>query len=294
MNRYLIVNYHYIRDEQSSGINACRVDHFAEQINFLSSQYSIVTLQELYDNARKSAPGNFCSLTFDDGLVEHYAVAYKFLREKGLPGAFFIIGMPLQEQKIPLTHKLHLLLSHKTAKELVSMFHSYFHGRYLIDDSIRINPRRRFDDVLTSNLKETLIGLPITERQDFIENVFKDFHKSEAKLCADLFMSPSSLKEMGEHSMEIGSHGYSHRSLETLSFEEQKADIEASRRAIGDITGKNPMIFSYPHGRYNDDTIRILNDLGFSMAVILGGRAITNLDERFSIPRYDTNDIKII
>jgi len=98
---------------------------------------------------------------------------------------------------------------------------------------------------------------------------------------------------MHKNGMEIGSHTYSHQALDGRDYDEQEADIKKGVRVIHAITGKDVSTFSYPHGRHTADTLEILKKMNFSVAVVLGGRSVTSQDHRFSIPRYDTNDIKL-
>ena len=81
------------------------------------------------------------------------------------------MGLPLREKKVPLAHMLHTLLAKCAVEDLVASFHSFFAGCHRISGKERINPRRRFDDVLTSNLKETLIALPYEERSAFLSDL---------------------------------------------------------------------------------------------------------------------------
>lgn len=290
MNSYKVVNYHYIRDKSSSGIHACSIDTFKKQFYFLKKSHTLVPLGTLYEYAKEYRAGSYCALTFDDGFIEHHDVAFPLLREHGVVGTFFIIGLPW-EGKMPFTHKLHLILSKKSTRELIESLHNFFRGRYIVPEKTRINPRRRFDDILTSNLKETIISLPVPEKNDFIGHVFRELYSDEISITKDTFMSREHVRKLYDGSMNIGSHAFSHQALDTFTKEQQKEDIEKSVKTLTETVSATPSAFSYPHGRYTKETRQILEDLNFSLAVILGGREVTASDEIFSIPRFDTNDI---
>src|SRR3990167_493322 len=291
MGNAIIVNYHYIRDESTNGIRACSIERFREQLVSLKKKYKIVSVPDAYKAALENVNGNFCALTFDDGLVEHYKIAFNFLKQQNVTGTFFVIGSSLKEKTVPATHKLHLLLLKKSSNELADLFHAFFGNRFLLSKTIRLNPKRRFDDVLTSNLKESLIALPAEDRNSFIDSVFGQLYGDETQIFDELFMSAENVKEMHENGMTIGSHTYSHQALDGRDRMDQALDIERGMEVVSDIVNAPVKALSYPHGRYDKNTLEILEEKKFSWAVILGGRAVKARDHKFCIPRYDTNDI---
>jgi len=290
MNKYIVVNYHYIRDQSDDGIKACGIEEFKKHIDYFNKNYQVVTAEELYDAAVSGKEGKFCLLTFNDGLGEHYKVVMALLKKNKISGIFFPVGMTLRENKIPLTHKTQLILSKTGVPKLVEMFHEFFGDKYKIGDRIRVEPRRQFDDILTSNLKETLMKLPLEERKSFINDTFVKLYENEAKISQELFISKEQLREMVNQRMEIGTHTYSHLSLETLTYENQKKDIILGKEEIENVIGKECKIFSYPHLRYNDNTLKILEELGIILSFAGGRRVVEKNDHRFTIPRYDAND----
>ena len=103
------------------------------------------------------------------------------------------------------------------------------------------------------------------------------------------------IKCMVDCSMHIGSHGYDHYWLGSLSKEKQEFEIKKSIEFIASVGGDiDNWSICYPYGNYNDDTINILKQngckLGLTTRVDLasldeGGDAI------FKLPRLDTNDL---
>lgn len=290
MDKYIAVNYHYIREQSDNGIKACTVGDFLNHLDYLSDNYKIVRLAELYNNVLKGVKGNYCSLTFDDGLTEHFDVAFQALKERGLTGIFFPIGLPIKERRVPLTHKLQLILSRKSVADLVSLFQNFFKNKYKIDDKVRIEPRRRFDDVLTSNLKETLMRISFEERSSFINDIFAKLYEDEATIARQLFMPKESIAEMSKGGMDIGIHTYNHLSMEVLSSSEQEKEIEESLKILANIVNGDLNVFSYPHGRYSEETLKLLDKSGFALGVRLGSESLSSATHKFLIPRYDAND----
>ena len=252
----------------------------------------MVSVGEAYLAAKKKLDGRYCALTFDDGLKEHYNFVFPILRKYEIQGAFFLIGQTLKEDRISLTHKLHVLLSHLSSKSIRDAFHQFFGGKYHIDNKTRINPRRRFDDVLTSNLKESLIALPLEERSKFIDHLFNIYH-DEKDLLFSIFMNPEEAKIMSQAGMSINPHGYSHLSLETLDLSSQKKEIEESIKVIEDITGQPSHMFSPPHGRSTPDTLNILRENEIQYATTIRAGDLTTAEDPLLLPQFDTNHIAL-
>ena len=287
--QYIIVNYHYIRPDTRQ-FKACLEQTFVKQLDYLRANYEMVPIPEAYRAAHEQREGKYCALTFDDGLKEHYAFAFPLLQRYSIPATFFLIGRALQGGFVSLSHKLHVLLSHSSARELRDKFHDFFSGKYHIDDTVPLNPKRRFDDMLTANLKETIIALPSSEKESFIEELFRRSY-NETELASSMFLSAREAKRMSENGMEIGAHGYTHTALDTLDRESQRQEIEAVTHTIEEATGAAPTMFSYPNGRYNEHTALLLRSLGFAYATTIEKGDLSAARDTLLLPSYDTNHI---
>jgi peptidoglycan/xylan/chitin deacetylase (PgdA/CDA1 family) len=93
--------------------------------------------------------------------------------------------------------------------------------------------------------------------------------------------------------MHIGSHGYDHYWLGSLSKEKQQEEIDRSLDFLK-LTGAdmNRWTMCYPYGNYNDDTLDILNNTGCRLALTTKTDvADLHSYKRFELPRLDTNEI---
>lgn len=70
----------------------------------------------------------------------------------------------------------------------------------------------------------------------------------------------------------IGAHTVSHPRLDTLSKEQQFAEIKESKNVLEQLLSHPIYHFSFPHGAYNDDTLDICCQLDFhTVAMAWGG-----------------------
>lgn len=90
----------------------------------------------------------------------------------------------------------------------------------------------------------------------------------------------------------LAAHTYSHVSLQVLSKSEQLQEIKRGIDWLFNITKKPIKDFSYPYGRRNDETKKIIKDLGIERAVLAGGGRVLNYTEGLTldIPRILIDD----
>jgi peptidoglycan/xylan/chitin deacetylase (PgdA/CDA1 family) len=76
---------------------------------------------------------------------------------------------------------------------------------------------------------------------------------------------------MRKHQLTFCSHTHTHPHLPTLSYEEQKKEIETARDIVFSRF-PDPIIkeaFAYTYGEYNQDTIRVMKELGMKIALTI-------------------------
>ncbi len=94
-----VLMYHYVDDEPppagpyADGLTV-RTPDFVEEMDYLvENGYHTVTLADAYlaMAGLKPLPENPVALTFDDGGLDNYEVAFPILADRGLTGTFFVI-----------------------------------------------------------------------------------------------------------------------------------------------------------------------------------------------------------
>ncbi|MBO7628762.1 MAG: polysaccharide deacetylase family protein [Bacteroidales bacterium] len=89
----------------------------------------------------------------------------------------------------------------------------------------------------------------------------------------------------------IGAHTISHTRLDTLSPEEQTREIVQSRQELEALLGHPIRHFSYPHGDYNADTLKIINDCHFVSSLRAWGGTIRKGDVNLlELPRIELKE----
>ena len=95
----LVLNYHRIGNRNDDpfdpAVFSATCDQFSEQISYVKRNLSLVTLEEalaFVDGTIKERTSR-CRvlLTFDDGYLDNYEVAFPILRSHGVQGVFFLL-----------------------------------------------------------------------------------------------------------------------------------------------------------------------------------------------------------
>lgn len=96
------------------------------------------------------------------------------------------------------------------------------------------------------------------------------------------YMNQDQINELADAGMEIGSHTLSHPSLEKLSEADQKTQIVDSKESAAS--------FCYPAGKYNDQTVSLVKDAGYTTAVTTNIGIATEKSDLLKLPRVRVED----
>lgn len=302
LDNFVIVNYHYVENPRPDfpSIFPCSIKEFERQVAFLSQNFSVVSVPELFVAAKHNENKKLCAITFDDGLQDQYEHAVPLLKKYHATATFFIITGTL-ERILPLAYKIHILTSRMAMEEVAALFNtfladSFFEAKeqYWIPSNRRISNRRLHEDMLSANVKETLMMIPPDMRMMFFDLTLKGKLKiDEAQLCRDLFMDEEKIATLEYQGFTIGSHTHHHESLEHKNTVFLKNEVAASINVFSRFLKKQPTIMSYPHGRSNEATWNVLAESGFTHGVTIERRGVNKQDKPFLIPRFDTMDVKV-
>lgn len=312
-NRLTVVMYHYVRDLKYSRypeIKGCDIRAFREQVAFVKKHYHPVTVEEVIDAyySNKQLPDHAILLTFDDAYSDHFEYAFPVLYHEGIQGVFFAPVKAVTEHTVLDVNKVHFILAstpteriQELMKELQRMveenreeyklesFESYYE---------RLAVPNRFDTKEVILVKRLLqVALPEALRKKITSELFqKVVGMDEAMFSRELYMSLDQIKCMVDCGMHIGSHGYDHYWLNSLSTEKQQFEIEKSIEFIKSVGGDiNNWTIGYPYGVYNNDTIALLKlygcKMGFTTKVGVADLNVNEPDTLYKLPRLDVNDL---
>jgi peptidoglycan/xylan/chitin deacetylase (PgdA/CDA1 family) len=266
-NTLLVLVYHRIgnRDEElfDPGIFSATGEQLDEQIAYLKRVVSLVTLEEalafIEGKLQEKKPRCRVLITFDDGYLDNYEIAFPVLRSHGVQGVFFLSTGLIGSSSVPWWDEIAFVL--KTARE------RRFSLRYptdlrvdLVEDGVQTSirnvielyksPANKDPERLIRELEE------MTKGEDLPENGRR-------------FLSWDEAKAMIGGGMAIGSHCHSHCVLSKLQLEEQSRELNQSRGLLKERLGINAEAIAYPIGgitSFSEQTQALAQKAGYSIA----------------------------
>lgn len=161
-------------------------------------------------------------------------------------------------------------------KKLISIIDFFIKKKFIfsklseIENSIRNKIILTFDDGYKDNYS---VLLPIIQKYNipvtifistgFIGSVFTDSSQIQYDMLDEI-----EIKELSKsHLVEIGAHSVNHRNFTDISDAEQKQEICESISCLENLIGEKITSFAYPRGKYNNETLKILQNTAIQHSV---------------------------
>jgi peptidoglycan/xylan/chitin deacetylase (PgdA/CDA1 family) len=139
-----------------------------------------------------------------------------------------------------------------------------------------------FDDGYEDNFS---IVLPIIKKLGFPVTIFlaTELPHQGGQLT---LLSYEQIKTMTETGLvDFQPHTAHHLKLTKIPISEAEQEIVASRDFISRQLNKKSAYFAYPHGRYNDQIIGLLQRLGFQLGFTVESGSVKAADNKFQLKR---------
>lgn len=300
--------YHYVRDLAKSRypkIKGLDTKKFRRQLDHLESSYNFVSVEEVVAAFRygEDLPPNSALLTFDDGYLDHYTTCFPILFDRGLQGSFYAPAKPVLENKLIDVNRIHFILACGQIDDIVRDLdrsiekHRASHGlRTPAHYRQKWAHPNRFDPGEVIYVKRMLqLGLPERLRTNFAQSLFEKYVSvDEASFASELYCTSDQLRLMHTSGMHLGSHGKTHRWLDSLPFDEQKEEIDTSLTFLQQlgVDTKKLWTICYPSGAYNKPLLDYLCKTNCSLGFTThADTADYKTNNPLLIPRLDTNDL---
>lgn len=306
MNKLYISMYHYTRDLKYSrypNIKGLDLELFKRQLDFFKKNFSVVRMEDVIEaaNGEKVLPENALLLTFDDGYIDNFTVAFPLLMERGMQGSFFIPGRTFTENVLLDVNKIHFVLASAPIDQLVKDLEVLVKGSASdypdipsYDELYAIYAKRnRFDDENTVFCKRILQTVLPEELRISISSILFEKYVgfSESNFSRELYMNRDQIRLMKKSGMFIGLHGYDHYWLANLSEEQMHRDIDKALEVMDEFIDRRCWVMNYPYGNYSEEVISYVKKRGCVLGVTTEVRmADVSSDDRYRLPRLDCND----
>lgn len=295
----VVSNYHYIRESFNSNypsIFGVTPKEFKEQLLEFKNYGDFISPTKFLENIEYvlNSKDKFFLITFDDGLKEQFIFGHQVLSDLEIQGLFFISSSTIEEKKINLVHKIHILRSLFSANDLskkISVNDKFF----LTKEEQKIAVRTYVYDSKEVALIKYLLNFKLThiELEQFFLEYYPDFIEEE-KVFEKLYMSYDEIKTLARNN-QIGSHTHSHYPIAQLSENEIKFELEYSKKIIEDLTNIKVDFLSYPYGTKkacNEQVSQEAKNSGYKIGFTTN-RGVNNGANKnlLLLNRFDCNDL---
>jgi len=285
-NKLIILNYHRLRPSHShfspvfdDGVYGVEAEEFARQIRWLKNNTKILSEGELlahYKDGQFTDPeiSQPCVIiTFDDGYLDNYTLAYPILKHQEVPAMLFVATQMINARQIPWWDTIAYLIK-RCAKPFIDHAGQQFMLGNQRSDAIAFfqlqmkqAPYEHTKYLLDELSEACEVALPPPELQD------KEI------------LTWDQIREMAQHGIAIGSHTHSHRVLTTVGPSAQKEEMILSKLIIEEHIGQPVLSISYPVGEpcyITADISKIAESSGY----IIGFTTNTGVNDWQSIEPY--------
>jgi peptidoglycan/xylan/chitin deacetylase (PgdA/CDA1 family) len=252
-------------------------DLFAEHCAIVRRRCDVVALGAADPGRRQVV------ITFDDGYADNAHDARLILRDAGLPATFFVTAARIGEEREAWWDRL------------ARTFHECEIAAPTLD--LHVEGGRLWADLRSRRARERahwalfwrLRPLAPARIESVLTTVETQLGVTQAHRQSHRWMNADELRQLSATpGVQIGAHSLTHPLLSTRSEEEQRNEIEESRRELQRLTGGAVRAFSYPHGSldaFDATTVRLVRAAGYATAcTATGGIAVPECDP-FLIPR---------
>ena len=247
---------------------------FNWQIKILSRFFKIISLQDYIENKNSGHKMSFntIAITIDDGTWQTYNIGSFIWNKFKTPVTIFVNTCQIDQGPLIWGGYLNALCF-ENLYECVDVFE---YKLPLISKKDQIETKRKLHKLSLEFGNQHVFFLDLQKKYPLTNDIF-NYYKG---------MSSEQLRNSTEDSLvTIGAHTHSHPSLDLLSYNDQKKEIETSKTILEQILNRNVNSFAYPSGLYNDETIRILMELNFKNACAVVPKKINRAIDKFELPR---------
>jgi peptidoglycan/xylan/chitin deacetylase (PgdA/CDA1 family) len=275
--RLLGLMYHDILDDERAADpgelndNEFTANEFEAHLRVVTSNFPVLPLREAVERLRRGdLERDSVAVTFDDGYEAVYSVAFPLLRRYNTPATVFLVTDWIDNQKPCWWHRVRILIrrsdfSGVTPEKLrnaLGIPFENFDGKAVVASA-----RRRIARLVECSFRD----LEDEEREKRLKNLeaLLSFSPNDWRQSGGA-LTWNQVREMSAHGIDFEPHTCSHINIRHSSPAVVARELECSRRATEQQTGRKVTGFAYPYGkdlRAYTAIEPILREQGFLYAV---------------------------
>jgi peptidoglycan/xylan/chitin deacetylase (PgdA/CDA1 family) len=277
--------------------------HFDEHMKVLKKYGNLAQMQEMGRTLRSWSLGHKqIVVTFDDGYADNFYNAKPILERYKIPATFFVVTGAIDKNEefwwdeleriilhSPILPEQFKITIHKNdyfwpLKPSVSKeIHNYAQSAHSIPEN---NTVLAYDQ-LYYVLWNILSRLSFEKRKTVLQEIASWAGQTMTVRTSHKIMTKEELLNLARVPLfEIGAHTQHHPTLSYLNIDEQRQEIEESKKFLEATLGRPIHSFSCPHGVYTADTVKLLRELGFKASCICVAKQVVRKGDPLLLPRF--------
>jgi len=258
------LNYHRIGDGRYGAFDrdvwSATAEDFDRQVTCIASHFDLVTPADLPDVLR-AGKGRCVILTFDDGYLDNYEIAFPILKRHGVRATFFIVTGFLDNPSPAWWDEIAWMV--RTSRRARIEAWRWLPAPIVFDEP----DRQRAVGALLQAYK----AMPADDTRAFLDQIAEatGSGRFQASCERGCWMTWDMIREMKAAGMVIGGHTATHPVLSRLPASRQCEEIAVCGRRLAEELGEPMSCFSYPVGErsaFTDDTRACLRSAGVRYA----------------------------
>lgn len=228
-------------------------DNFERQLLYLKERFNIIGHPDIINYFEgNELPKNPLILTFDDGDISNYTIAFPLLKKCGIPAIFFVITDLINTDKPFWWDEI-----------------EYYLGKSIADKKVWETKK-----------------WPNPERQSYLEELREKSGKPPLKYPQ---LTSVQLKEMNDAGILIANHSHTHPMFDRCTPEELNEELTKSCSRLRDL-GFNPEVFAYPNGNFSAVAEERLKEHGIKYSFLFDHKINKGKINPLRISRLIVND----
>jgi len=300
----VVLTYHRIAEADGDPLDITVTPaHFAEHVAAFADRYELLTagdLMRLLVEGRPLPRRGLC-ITLDDGYVDALTAALPILARHDAVATVFACSGFIDERREFWWDELEgtILRSPRLPERIEFAVGDVCFAREL--PATTSAPGSDVRQRLFTDLRDLIEPLSSTDREDVLYALRGQTPREPLVRDDGHPLTAEELRRLAASGLvEIGAHTVNHVRLGALPLDEQRKEIEGSKRRLEEILDRRVEAFSYPHGTpgsFTVDTERLVREVGFAGAVTTSlGRglpwgSVSRRSDRFALPRTATADV---
>ncbi len=256
-------------------------DSFRRHCELLKKSFDVVSLRTAthFLESTRTVARPLTVITFDDGYLDFYEVAFPILNDLGLPATVFLPTAHIGTDK-PLAHdRIYWLLKTGLAhpQTIINVLREARITKIAENEVSRQN---------LLGLTNELVYLPHKIRDDLISRLEKALGPDACQYPAEYrLLNWEQIREMERKGISFGSHTSNHVVLPLENKETIQDELASSKAVMEAELGKRINTFAYPNGEFSDEIRLAALAAGYDSAVTTENRLNLPGSDRLKLGR---------